>query len=498
MEYRAKDVKEAIRMAEGFKIKGIYDWFRGQKYDWPLISSYLRLNKDEIVRAEEEIKFFEYWIKNEVEVPYITSNYDHILGVGQHYGLKTNFLDFTTDPKIAGFFATECKNKDTSESVIICLNTSELEEYTKIIGGKVDQFRKPEFLTLDIPNLWRMQAQKGVFLFFPYLDFEEKLFTFDRILFPYDGKTLIMDRSKIYPKEKSELELLLEQFFENIKIHYAKKEIRKIISNEYSLDEDAISNPYKREFFKHELDVYSGWNNEIIKQWKSPKIQNYSEVLKDEKFAIKIDFSLNIGDVKQEISKNINECVKIYENIRNHSGCWKVNVANINNDNTSKASEFLLSNIEEYMANFWDATRILPYNSIDLMHGLINLCVIFYSFIKENPFYREDKKFWNKFNDSYFGKSIIVEYQNFDKSYSRSYISINGLSDAIRDDINKYIIKEMPRLEYYLLAYPNPRKLFDFKKFVQIYIKQVLPTQIIMRNERLLFNPVYLQNFGRP
>ena len=62
----------------------------------------------------------------------------------------------------------------------------------------------------DVNNLWRLQAQRGVFLFcnFNY----DMDFPLDKIIFPYTGYPSYPTRKIVYPSDKSALELLLDQY----------------------------------------------------------------------------------------------------------------------------------------------------------------------------------------------------------------------------------------------------------------------------------------------
>lgn len=71
----------------------------------------------------------------------------------------------------------------------------------------------PYIFRADVSNLWRLQAQKGCFLFTPYFNLEDFHYDFDRILFPFDQPFSGIKRKDIYPQNQSELEILLQQYF---------------------------------------------------------------------------------------------------------------------------------------------------------------------------------------------------------------------------------------------------------------------------------------------
>ncbi len=142
--FEASDVEEAIKLAQKLKQNGNYDWFRGQIKTWPLKPSFLRLDQEKRSEALEKLRRFESWIRNTAGLESLTANTDSMVAVAQHYGLPTNFIDFTTSPEIAGFFASCGEQTEEDQlSCILCLNTKDLMEFWKILPSK---YPLPELL----------------------------------------------------------------------------------------------------------------------------------------------------------------------------------------------------------------------------------------------------------------------------------------------------------------------------------------------------------------
>lgn len=98
--------------------------YRGQMEDWPLDSKLLRL-----VREKEQINCF---FKNEKEIfKQFKKNYKifhktelndwDLLSLGQHYGLPTRLIDWTSNPLIALWFAFEKEKKNQKDRIIFGL-----------------------------------------------------------------------------------------------------------------------------------------------------------------------------------------------------------------------------------------------------------------------------------------------------------------------------------------------------------------------------------------
>jgi len=99
--------------------------FRGQDqfYD-PCLASLYRENLSAVQRFAERVRNveFELLLKKHPAVQDVasTSIYDHLIkidynGLAQHYGLKTDLIDFTSDPRVAAFFSCCRFNKESDK-----------------------------------------------------------------------------------------------------------------------------------------------------------------------------------------------------------------------------------------------------------------------------------------------------------------------------------------------------------------------------------------------
>ena len=174
---RVVDVNEAVALAAQLREEGHYDWFRGQLRCWPLLPTFSRLDADRREAALEQHRRFAHWIEQTGGVRTLLPDADSVRAVAQHYGLATDLIDFTTDPRIAGFFATHAGNKPPTEqgdSCILCMNSSVARDAFEFIrngliarGDSEWLDRVPELIEIDVANLWRLEAQYGVFLRVP-------------------------------------------------------------------------------------------------------------------------------------------------------------------------------------------------------------------------------------------------------------------------------------------------------------------------------------------
>jgi hypothetical protein len=220
--YRAADVHEAIEPARTLRLEKGYDLFRGQlRAEWPPYTSLTRLQLREptsLQIAQEALHRSWQWLRQTPGLQEIREDVDATFAVAQHYGIPTHYLDFTTDPSIAGFFASDSDVVPSGiDSRIFCVNSAHLMHvWTAVREVRIEsggQFPELEIVRPTVPNLWRMQAQRGVFLYAPTN--WDHIYAMDRSVFPFTGYPSEPTEQDVYPARKSQLEILLDQYFDN-------------------------------------------------------------------------------------------------------------------------------------------------------------------------------------------------------------------------------------------------------------------------------------------
>lgn len=185
---QAKNVEHAVQLASEMKANNEYNWFRGQVSIKPPTSSFQRrvAKANSFDTYKETLQRFLTWLH---KTPLLTDlqkdeNVNKLFAILQHYGVPTCYIDFTTEPSVAGFFASDCKEppESTHQSVIYCLNTNDLISFYKEIKhvGSMKNYAV-ELISVDVDNLWRLQAQHGCFL---YVNHDwTSLYDMDRMFF---------------------------------------------------------------------------------------------------------------------------------------------------------------------------------------------------------------------------------------------------------------------------------------------------------------------------
>lgn len=204
IDIQVNTIEEAIEKANNLKSEG-YDLFRGQSGLWPVISNLNRLSEEEREQTIKKAFILEHILMKNCNF----KSKDELIAAQQHYKLPTNFVDFTTEPKVAAYFTSKISGNEPNEyACIICLDSKTVQAVFDII--KKDMATEPEILDFCVNNLLRQEAQKGKFLYLSFIGFELTI-PYKRIVFKNskDNANKFKD-SDYYPTEKSELEIKVE------------------------------------------------------------------------------------------------------------------------------------------------------------------------------------------------------------------------------------------------------------------------------------------------
>jgi hypothetical protein len=511
-------MKEALELAKKFKEEGKYDLFRGQAQNWEVVSSASRINDDLKEQHLQTIQnFYSFCSNNELLRTYTSEDkHNEFIAIAQHYSgyyseynnspnstfceLKTNFIDFTSSPEIAMFFATHSKSCEIGQdSVIVCLNKNEFENeinngFTQhLCLGK--NLPIPQIIEVDLTNLWRLEAQKGCFMELQLIGFDKKLYGFDRICFPYSEPFDGIQETDIYPERKSPIENELDKFFIDMRMSENAK-IMRSFPNVIHIEDKPPMETYNKIFqdfsrlLKHSSwnNINSKWNNETHVKWEYTENREHLQI--------------DIQKLASNKSIYFNQLVDTITQHRNRL----IDIEVINGENfvsrnmigfSGSTPIFVPSKVTiiKKIKTLYDGMNSLPYSNEDIVNAIKELLHIELEFEK-----MIDKV-----------EVEIGERDNGRGYYSRAFIFGNEYQSLLRDDILEYINLE------YLSENENSNDIktnisksvidlgcdisliFDFNKLVDLFAKRIIPFQIYLsRRSTILFNPARIKIFGRP
>jgi FRG domain len=500
MLYYAPNVSAAVEMAEEMKRRGAHEWFRGQTRNWTLQSS-LNRNKATYNESITRLQRFSGWLKCTPGLEALWNDVDGTVAVAQHYGLPTHFIDFTTEPYVAGYFASEnaptidLESFDfdrerarffTSEPAtnrvgcILCLNREELVKTWLMVATlqPVPSDSEPQFLATKVPDLWRLEAQHGVFFYCPIGRFEEVVYDLDRIVFPHCGQIPWPPREMIYPARKSSLEILLDEYFllerlSALKEAEQKAGVDKIPSN-------FVRMPAER---KPTMPIHTSWEEAALQPYLSPTAAPFFPSLTEESWFMESSPTDAPKNVTESVTAQVLAKIEASPGVRHKLVRWQ------------SASPSL-----DTTANLiWDGLRLLPCADRDIAIA-IGTCAGLFCAAAQSP-----SKDGLSVTAFYRGSEVLeVEFSTQERGFSRAFLSKRSLLAAFRDDIKEFLD---PTKSEWLLDHPGhvllntlaPNRLFPFDRFERLFIHEVVPSQAIWwAGLSVIFSPARISVFGLP
>jgi hypothetical protein len=173
-------LQELLDFLGKFNTTGCF--FRGQTGLWDVVSS-LHRHRDENFKKACNISISALeWLKNNKYISTATQNNDdYLFAIAQHYGCPTDLVDITTDYRTAAYFASSnnVDHEKTPEGCVWVFPTEEIERLRDLMEtppeglleqlpkGLMDKFienNRSPLIQLNIPQLSRLNAQSGAFL----------------------------------------------------------------------------------------------------------------------------------------------------------------------------------------------------------------------------------------------------------------------------------------------------------------------------------------------
>ena len=498
--------REAVQLAEELRAGGHFDLFRGQIRNFRLTPSIFRRGIDQLA-AEEKLNRLADWIRRTPELFSLNSSSDGILAVAQHYGIPTPLLDFSTCPKIAGFFATDglcppVENDDEVFSCIICINRRQFKASWENLNVRARQDSGHDLvriIEIDVLNLWRLQAQRGLFVQVHVDPTALEMFSgFFRILFPYQGPLEDLSRESVYPSNRSHLETLLEQYLSSESFAEAETAMAQIYTVRHTFEGPIGVDP--QVFVDKCLpEPHRSWSHSSTQLWLSEPDERFPSVLLPETMSLVLPESKIPMQITQNIADQLLGFMSTNPNLRSYSITWRVISAG-GEDLTIDDQDMGLLEDGTYpqilcstlFAQIWDGMRRFPFSDDQIVGALVNflaLVVCGYDGMT-----------------SMFGKVCGIDLES-GGARTRAFCSEQGLLRCCRPDALSFIkpghVHAMRHsrfgLGYELLAIlTEPSRLFELSMFVDVFAKEIVPSQARIRSEGnlMFFNPVRVTVLG--
>jgi hypothetical protein len=465
--FRVNNLTEAVNLARQYSASGQYDLFRGQGQNWRVKPTMARLNKSDLEKGLDQLKRLHYYLQTQKPLEKFVSDIDWFYAVAQHYGLPTNYIDFSKSVDVAAFFSTNSKsNKIGEDCVIICLQENDLNEFLKVTKSiyEKDKVVAPYIVKPNVDNLWRLQAQQGCFVYTPYADFEF-YYDFDKIIFPFSEPYKDIPIENIYPERKSELEILLDHYFNTEKKLEGQDRFRKFIKENKILHHELP--PLSFNHLLKSNTPHSSWQTNLFEEWMFKVDEEWKNTLDTKTLEIYFDFKKPIDDQIQEIIKKLSTSFANQSINRNSSLTFEI-IAK------PKLSKKLSRTISKSCSRIWDGTRNLPFSDNEIQKIIAKyVCLEIY----------EDK--FDETPSLTTEELITLELTNEYGSITRCYSSASKIISTFRDDIKEILVDDLTQniSSEILLSVNKPDLLFDFNRFLELFKDELIPYQVLYNSE---------------
>jgi hypothetical protein len=498
--HSVNNVEEAVELALRFKKEGRYDWFRGQlQASWLPASSMERAVQggQSQESLNQRLMRFIAWAGSEPSVSYLADplNRDQLFAVLQHYGFPTCYIDFSTEPAVAGFFACDAKEPPApgSVSAIFCLNTADVRRFYDDVMphmNKGPQALEIDLVSVDVDNLWRLQAQAGHFVFANHNWY--RFYDMDRIEFPWTGYPSFPPKNRIYPEHSSALEQLLNNYFEDERraLNHDRfvREQRERASSGQSIVKQVVisSDGYDADVLSTRPGELSSWSEEALRPWLEARAEIFHEVV-GVRQTITLRVGPNVPPAGTQLAYGMAAAMRQETSLRLRAVQWEL---------LGLPDAIDRQRMEKLVRDAWNGMRRLPYTDEDIAAAcgaLVELCA------QPGCLSSDGGEILDAFQ-TWCPDAMQVEFGAKGDTGSRGYCSTARLRQAISPVWEKALPADVsisdPRAALRLCYLPS--RMFDFPAFATLFGRELIPSQLVRGRSLVHFNPAKLSVFGLP
>lgn len=480
---------DAVELANDLKKSGRFDLFRGQVQNWPIEPSLRRLNPEAYHEARARFGRLIQWAEERSSIlEDILDNVQKLTAIAQHYGLPTTYLDFTSNPEIAGYFASDSsdlsKFNPVRPSCIVCISSKEFHLKNDV--------QSPGIVEIEVDNLWRLEAQAGHFVRVPINgpSFTEAC-SYTSIEFPLSSGTSSVPQSRIYPERKSSLEISLDEYFMNEGLIEAGPALETtfgpIIHSTPALPD------YETEAFigGKPPDELESWAADATASWDLFPAESWPDATPTEPVTISVNKGEPPYDVIDMTSKRILGLLSGDSTIRSQTLGWSV-LDEDGEELTYFSESENPSNMPEAsrkVERLWDGIRNLPYSDEQVARSIANYVgLVSYEHFTGDRIGGCFSGLW--------GATGYFEFGRRSGAYSRAICSQEKLVACFRSDIESYlsdrgwVFYEQSKVDF-LGCLSVPNRILEFEAFVDLLAEQIIPAQIHIAEMGNRFDPVF-------
>ena len=461
--WEVNSIADAISLASSLKNAGNYQAFRGQAdAEWGVTSTFFRLGEKDRAEARKKIEAFWRWVKSAPElVPYLKDD-DSIIAAAQHHQIcATTFIDFTYEPAVAGWFATDGAEVGKFGAIFM-VDLKAVADLFATISKRGPILR---FLESDVDNLWRLQAQSGLFL--EAQTSVAQIWPFDRILFPQNGHQPNIERRKIYPERRSHLEQMIDTF-------------SKTQQTSEALSSFIRDNPQVSHF---ELDSPPDLTGGLA----APR------VLGSEPAELWAQIDSNSPPPKisfDDIETSIQVATKIVNTRRRCTDLTQI----------VESPPYKNGTLQTRVDELWEGMRPHPYKDDQIATSLVRLTK-YYKVFGDYPLNQGIGP--DRIASTLLADPIEIEMGLIGGGATRACVSVTDLWSAMTPEGKTFSsLNERPTLEDMRSMLHkmggHTLKLFDSVRLIEVFSTLIVPWQVAVKRPFIAFWPTHVYSLGLP
>ncbi|MBX9469464.1 MAG: FRG domain-containing protein [Rhizobium sp.] len=450
-------VAEAVALCKQLKSDRKFDLFRGQTRDWPkLVPSLLRVTDDALSVAESNLNEFLEWSEAVPQMAVYRAQSGATMAIAQHYGIPTRFLDLTRSPEIAATFSKSSPSTDTDgkTAVIYCFNSQDLS-----------MLKGVEIIEIDVDNLWRLEAQDGLFLKVRDKNVATKIRDHAyRIHFPL-AQILPEEHEAIYPVRKSALECVIDQWI-------YRKRVEDLFSDLTSSGNINFISATRRQTYDGAFrwrtppELEAAWCNNDHR-WIAPAVERVTLLADPTIVTVSPRPNSELKQLKYEVEQVIKQpLADSFATGRLISFALKL---------PANAAHFEWA-VSTLCNRCWDGIRSLPYDQSEMLNCmslLISLLII------------RSQKAPSDFDweEEYWGEHTLLETAPVGGHIEAGGVRLSDLMECIHEDppsqLTAYMKNKMKSDPLFAMNFiTDAWILFDFGKFKRIFCEQFIPSAL--------------------
>jgi len=493
-DYRVANLKAAVDLAEQWRTSGSHTWFRGQNRLWPIGGSLGRMQAarmqgptEYMDRFKTDLGQFCDWLGSVPELRYLLNEEQvhAFFAVLQHYGMPTHYVDFTVKPKVAGFFAGVGSAADQQEEgCIIAIDPDDWVKWLRYVA-EAKQWPSeswPEKVVVNVPNLWRMEAQSGFFVYLP-IENAEGYMPVDRIIFTHDGSGFELCEDDIYPSSKSPLEQRLDEFFTERLVRRGNQEYLRPMMNEFISHGQGVSLPFERpessKWLRPGAGAHDSWRS-IPEAWRDYVHEKLEETRDGTVARMGINLSQPLAQ-RRELQETVLRFISEHPGVRKKTVDWEILPA----ANVAPAGwiEFAASAAKRA----WDGVRLLPFTDDQVAGCVAMTLVLACADVSDRP------ALTARDFSALLGPTLQMELSNNRNTTARAAMAEVTYERTLRPDLQQVLVPELlDRPRQQLRQILSPEHLFRFDRLADAFAYELIPTQVLIQRHDLaiFFSPV--------